>query len=69
MFQPEMLADPDYDMSNVTEFLKQVLSEDGEISEVNQRGMHSAPMTQGVLMPEEYDVKNYRDWVLAALKD
>ncbi len=69
MFQPEALADPEYDISNITEFLKQVLTEDGEISEVNQRGMHSAPMKQGVLMPEEYDVKNYRDWLLAALKD
>ncbi len=69
MFQPEALVDPNYDISNVTEFLKQVLTEDGEISEINQRGMHSAPMKQGVLMPEEYDVKNYRDWYSAALKD
>ena len=69
MFQPEALADPDYDITNITEFLKQVLNEDGEISEVNQAGMHSAPMKQGVLMPEEYDVKNYRDWLMAALKD
>jgi len=69
MFQPEALADPDYDITNITEFLKQVLTEDGEISELNQAGMHSAPMKQGVLMPEEYDVKNYRDWLMAALKD
>jgi len=69
MFQPEALVDPDYDISNVTAFLKQVLTEDGEISEINQRGMHAVPMKQGVLMPEEYDVKNYRDWFVAALKD
>jgi len=69
MFQPEALADPDYDITNITEFVKQVLTEDGEISELNQAGMHSAPMKQGVLMPEEYDVKNYRDWLMAALKD
>jgi Rieske 2Fe-2S family protein len=69
MFQPEALADPDYDITNITEFLKQVLNEDGEISELNQAGMRSAPMKQGVLMPEEYDVKNYRDWLMAALKD
>lgn len=69
LFQPEALADPDYDIANVTDFIKQVLTEDGEISEINQRGMHSVPMKQGVLMPEEYDVKNYRDWFLAALKE
>ncbi len=69
MFHPEALTDPEYDISNVTEFLKQVLIEDGEVSELNQGGMHSAPMKQGVLMPEEYDVKAYRDWVLAALED
>jgi len=69
MFQPDALVDPDYDISNVTEFLKQVLTEDGEIGEINQRGMHAVPMKQGVLMPEEYDVKNYRDWFVAALKD
>ena len=69
LFQPEALADPGYDISNVTEFLKQVLIEDGEVSELNQGGMHSGPMKQGVLMPEEYEVKAYRDWLLAALED
>ncbi len=69
MFHPEALTDPEYDISNVTEFLKQVLTEDGEACELAQAGMHSGPMKQGVLMPEEYDVKAYRDWVLAALED
>jgi Rieske 2Fe-2S family protein len=69
MFQPEALADPGYDISNITKFIKQVLIEDGEVSELNQSGMHAAPMKQGVLMPEEYEVRNYRDWLLAALRD
>ncbi len=69
MFHPEALTDPEYDISNVTEFLKQVLTEDGKACELAQAGMHSGPMKQGVLMPEEYDVKAYRDWVLAALED
>ena len=46
-----------------------MLTEDGEACELAQAGMHSGPMKQGVLMPEEYDVKAYRDWVLAALED
>jgi len=68
LFQPAALADPEYDISNVTDFIKQVLEEDGQLCEINQRGMHAAPMECGVLMPEEYELKAFRDWLLATLE-
>lgn len=66
-FHRDALEDPDYDISNVTEFAQTILEEDGTACELNQQGMHSMPMNFGVLMPEEYELRSYRDWVLAAL--
>jgi len=67
LFHAQALEDPNYDISNVTEFAKRVLEEDGVASELNQRGMHAAPMLRGVLMPEEYDLKKFKEWVEQAL--
>ncbi|MEM7293198.1 MAG: aromatic ring-hydroxylating dioxygenase subunit alpha [Pseudomonadota bacterium] len=63
----EALQDPHYDLANVYEFGIQVLEEDCAVAELNQRGMHAAPFDQGVLMPEEYYVKAFQDWVRDAL--
>lgn len=69
IFQREALADPDYDISKVTRFIQRVLEEDGYVCELNQRGLRSLPHERGVIMPEEYDVKHFRDWVIAELGD
>ena len=37
--------------------------------ELNQRGLHAAPMKQGVLMPEEYVLKRLHEWVREHLED
>ena len=60
-------ASPDYDRSNIVDFAKTVMEEDARACELNQRGLHAAPMTQGVLMPEEYLVKRFHDWVRGRL--
>ncbi|MBI1386504.1 MAG: Rieske 2Fe-2S domain-containing protein [Rhizobiales bacterium] len=67
LFPPETLADPDYDTTNVVDFAKLVMEQDAAVSELNQRGLHAAPFEQGVLMPEEYFVKRFQDWVRAEL--
>ena len=69
LFHAEALEDPNYDMANVTDFATMVIEEDGVASELNQRGMHAAPMQRGVLMPEEYDLKNFKEWVENALNE
>ena len=69
LFQKEALADPSYDIANVTDFVRTVLTEDAMVCELNQKGMHALPMKEGVLMPEEYDLKSFKEWLYAALGD
>ncbi len=67
LFQKEALADPTYDISNITDFAKTILTEDAMVCELNQKGMHARPMNEGVLMPEEYELKAFKGWLLEAL--
>ena len=67
LLPPESAASPDYDLSNVVDFAKQVMEEDAAACELNQRGLRAAPMGAGVLMPEEYLLKRFHDWVRAQL--
>ncbi len=67
LFLPETLAQPRRDISGAIEFTNIVMSEDAEICEVNQRGLHALPHAKGVLMPEEYAIRQFQDWVRAEL--
>jgi Rieske 2Fe-2S family protein len=67
LFAAQTLADPNFDMSNAVDFANRVMTEDAQICELNQRGLHAAPHRQGVLMPEEYVVLQFQDWVRAQL--
>jgi glycine betaine catabolism A len=67
LFLPETLADPRCDISGAVEFTNIVMSEDAEISELNQRGLHALPHEHGVLMPEEYAIRQFQDWVRSEL--
>ena len=67
LLTPQTAASPDYDRSNIVDFAKTVMEEDARACELNQRGLHAAPMTHGVLMPEEYLVKRFHDWVRSRL--
>ena len=69
LFSKDALNDPDYNLPNVYEFATTVLEEDCQVSELNQRGMRAAPFEGGVLMPEEYYLKSFHDWVRAALRE
>jgi Rieske 2Fe-2S family protein len=44
-------------------FTRRVLREDGAICEVNQKGLRARAHAEGVLMPEEYILKRFHDWV------
>lgn len=68
LFEKETLNAPNYDISNVVDFAKLVMDQDLAACELNQRGLHAAPMEQGVLMPEEYLLKRVHDWVRAHLE-
>jgi Rieske 2Fe-2S family protein len=63
LFLPETLADPKRDISPAVEFTQIVMGEDAQICEVNQRGLHALAHDRGVLMPEEYVIQQFQDWV------
>jgi Rieske 2Fe-2S family protein len=63
LFEPETLADPQYDLRNVVDFAVLVMEQDARACEMNQRGLRALPFKEGVLMPEEYYLKQFQDWV------
>ena len=46
-----------------TAFAKLVMDQDAKACELNQKGLHAAPLEQGVLMPEEYILQRFHQWV------
>ena len=52
---------PHYDWPNIIDFAKTVMEEDARARELNQRGLHAASMTHGVLMPQEYLLERFHD--------
>jgi glycine betaine catabolism A len=67
LFRPETCANPARDISKAVEFTDIVMSEDADVCELNQRGLHALPHRAGVLMPEEYAIRQFQDWVRAEL--
>ncbi len=67
LFAPETLADPAFDLRNVVDFTNLVMTEDAEVCELNQRGLHAAPHARGVVMPEEYIIRQFHEWIGAEL--
>ena len=65
LFDPVALASGKVDLANIVDFGMQVLGEDAAICEVNQKGLRSMRHETGVLMPEEYDVYRFHEWVRA----
>ena len=67
LFPKATLADASVDINRACDFSAQVMAEDGAVCEGTQRGLRSAPHERGFLMPEEYDVYRFQQWVRAAL--
>jgi glycine betaine catabolism A len=67
LFPAQTLAAPDFDLHNTVDFGAGVMAEDAEICELAQQGQHALMHRAGVLMPEEYDVFNFQQWVRAEL--
>ncbi len=67
LFSPQALASPDFNLRKVTEFADRVMSEDAYACEINQRGLRALPHRAGVVMPEEYMVHAFHQWVRARL--
>ena len=67
LFRPQTLAQPDFDLANVVDFATTVILEDGAACELNQRGFHSSRFAHGTLMPQEFDVFNFQQWMRGKL--
>jgi len=67
LFSRESLANPGFDLRNIVDFANAVMTEDAGICEVNQRGLRAAPHAQGVVMPEEYLIRKFHDWIASEL--
>ena len=63
LFTPENLMAANFNLANVVDFAKTVMMEDGAACELNQRGLGSNRYRHGTLMPQEFDVFNFHQWL------
>ncbi|MBI1172592.1 Rieske 2Fe-2S domain-containing protein [bacterium] len=67
-FAPETLDQPGFDAAHVASFAQTVLDQDAEATEMNQRGLASPAFTQARLMPQEYEIHRFHQWVRQAME-
>jgi Rieske 2Fe-2S family protein len=63
LFPPETIAASGFDLANVVDFATTVMHEDGAACEMNQRGIRNSRYERGTLMPQEFDVYNFHQWL------
>ena len=63
LFPEETLSQPGFSAPAVAEFATLVMSQDADACEMNQRGIRSEKYEHGRLMPQEFDIRNFHDWV------
>ena len=63
------MAQPGFDAVRLASFARTVLEQDGQAAEMNHRGMRSPAFTAARLMPEEYEIYRFHQWVKAAMED
>ena len=63
LFEKDTIKNKNYDINNVVSFACNVMEQDAYACELNQKGLHSIPYRNGVLMPEEYVIKSFHDWL------
>jgi len=66
-FSPETLGQPGFDARDVAAFAQTVMEQDAAAAEMNQRGLRSPAYRAGRLMPEEYAIRDFHNWVLAGM--
>lgn len=67
-FPEATLAQDGFDAAAVAGFAKIVMEQDGAASEMNQRGMRSPVFRAARLMPEEYEIHRFHQWVLSEME-
>jgi len=54
-------------VERATELGALVLEQDARVCELNQQGLHCLRHERGVLVPQEYQVRDFHRWVRSAL--
>jgi Rieske 2Fe-2S family protein len=67
LFDSAVLARPDFDLEHATALGRRVVEQDASICERNQRGLRSRRHAHGVLVPQEYGVLAFHDWLRRGL--
>ena len=67
LFTPETLAQSGFDAAEVAAFATLVMTQDGAAAEMNQRGLKSPKFTRARLMPQEFDIVNFHNWLEAQI--
>lgn len=67
MLSPQTLASGSVDIPALIALGNQVVQEDARVCELNQRGLHSLRHQSGVLVPQEYDILAFDNWVMDRL--
>ncbi|MGB8813864.1 MAG: aromatic ring-hydroxylating dioxygenase subunit alpha [Paracoccaceae bacterium] len=68
LFTPETMAQPGFDAAAVAAFAAKVLVQDAAACEMNQRGLRSPAYTHGRLMPQEYAIHQFHQWVTGRMQ-
>ena len=63
LFSPATMKQIEFDPSEVAAFASIVLEQDAEAAEMNQRGLRSPRFEAGRLMPQEFYIHNFHQWV------
>jgi glycine betaine catabolism A len=63
LFPADTLGAPGFDLQNTVQFAAEVMTEDAAVCELAQQGQHALAHSCGVLMPEEYAVHDFQQWV------
>ena len=69
LFPRETLEQTSFDIANTVELGRLVLEQDGAACELNQTGLHALPHKQGVLLPQEFAVFAFHEWVRRGLAE
>ena len=67
-FAKQTLEQPDFDAAEVAAFAKIVMTQDGDASEMNQRGLRSPAFDRACLMPEEFEIHRFHNWLLKEME-
>jgi Rieske 2Fe-2S family protein len=67
LFPTETLQAEGFDLANVVDFASTVLREDAAVCEMNQRGLHAEKYQAGRLMPQEFDIWKFHQWLRGML--